>query len=134
MSETRWYHALNGKALGPVSETEMKALIKEGKVSAQSLIWKPEMDRWNEVEKVSPDWLKTEPEPVAVAAVVVASEKKAPDIRKTGKVVLESLVKGGKAGSGASVSKGGGMGAIPVGVKTEKLEEKKGLWGKIFKR
>jgi hypothetical protein len=136
MSETRWYHALNGKALGPVPESEMKALVKAGRIVANDLVWKPGMEIWEAVEKVSPDWLKPEPVQVPVA---IKLEKKVADAKKGGKAAptpAVAVVKGGPPQPAGAVGapKGAAKEGAPAGAKTDRPEEKKGLWGKLFKR
>lgn len=68
MSEESWYHASNGKATGPVTSDEIRRLVREKKLGAEDLIWKPGMELWQEIEKVNPEWTKIEePKPAAVA-------------------------------------------------------------------
>lgn len=52
-----WYVALNGKACGPYSENEVKALLLEKKVTKTTLVWCVGMKEWQTVES-TPDVLK----------------------------------------------------------------------------
>lgn len=52
------YHvAIEGKAAGPFSESELLRLISEGKVTKNSYVWRPGMPQWATAEN-SPDILK----------------------------------------------------------------------------
>lgn len=45
------YHAvLDDKAAGPFTEEELSRLIREGKVSKSTFIWRPGMTNWQRVE------------------------------------------------------------------------------------
>lgn len=43
----QWYYAADGEQAGPVEETELKNLLSEGKISADTLIWKEGMADWS---------------------------------------------------------------------------------------
>lgn len=45
-----WWYNLNGQQIGPVSNEEISKLIKEGKLSADSMIWKQGMNNWMPVK------------------------------------------------------------------------------------
>lgn len=55
MIETRWYHADEGRALGPVSELELKNLVRQGRVNPATLTWRPGQAWWEPLEKVKPE-------------------------------------------------------------------------------
>jgi hypothetical protein len=41
-----WWYVKNGKRLGPVSEEELHGLLIDGSLTANSLVWKKGMERW----------------------------------------------------------------------------------------
>lgn len=52
-----WYVAINGKACGPFSESEMKNLLLERKVTKGTLVWCSGMREWAAIEN-TPEALK----------------------------------------------------------------------------
>lgn len=42
----QWYYAEDGKQVGPVSEADFDALVRSGKIGAQTLVWKAGMANW----------------------------------------------------------------------------------------
>lgn len=76
-----WFYAKNGQQLGPVSSQEIESLIKDGTISADSLVWREGMAEWKPANEVltipaaseqptsSPD-----PEPAASQPEPAASE------------------------------------------------------------
>ena len=43
------YYAEGNQQVGPVSKAELKSLIKEKKLNAQTLVWQPGMENWQEL-------------------------------------------------------------------------------------
>jgi len=41
-----WYYAKNDEQMGPVEDRAMEHLVREGIVTAQTLVWKPGMKNW----------------------------------------------------------------------------------------
>lgn len=41
-----WYYAVGEQKVGPVSKTDLKALIQTKKIGAQTMIWRPGMTDW----------------------------------------------------------------------------------------
>lgn len=41
-----WYYSKNGKELGPVSATDLKAVVKSGQLSPADMVWKKGMPQW----------------------------------------------------------------------------------------
>ena len=52
-----WYVAVNEKASGPFSESEMKGLLLEKKVTKETLVWCAGMSEWQTAES-TPNILK----------------------------------------------------------------------------
>lgn len=48
---TIFYVALDGKQVGPLGESELSALIAQGKVAKDTLCWQPGMACWQPVEQ-----------------------------------------------------------------------------------
>jgi hypothetical protein len=47
-----WYYALNGQQKGPVEQSELERLIREGELSAASLVWREGMPQWRPCSEV----------------------------------------------------------------------------------
>lgn len=58
MEGIRWYHAEEGRAMGPVTEAQLSALLKAGKVTTESLIWNTNAAEWKPLGDVLPKLLK----------------------------------------------------------------------------
>jgi len=56
MANDQWYYAADGQRIGPVSETEIRALIDSGKITAETLVWKAPMENWVEARHVPQLW------------------------------------------------------------------------------
>jgi len=41
-----WYYVENGQQIGPVSEGDFDALLREGRVNAATVVWRPGMNDW----------------------------------------------------------------------------------------
>lgn len=46
------YVAINGSAVGPISEKDFSCLVSEHKVTKDSLVWMPGMPGWKPLEEV----------------------------------------------------------------------------------
>ncbi|HEY0038792.1 MAG TPA: RDD family protein [Longimicrobium sp.] len=57
---TGWYYALQGERVGPRSLDDVRALVANGVLDADALVWTPGMREWSRVGDVSilaPDWV-----------------------------------------------------------------------------
>src|SRR6476659_4486846 len=61
-----WYYAAEGRQAGPISQTELAALVQQGQVTMESLVWREGMANWQPLRDVR----SSIPE---LAAAVVAS-------------------------------------------------------------
>lgn len=144
MSVDSWYHTLNGKAVGPVSVEGMRGLVKEKKLTAQDLIWKSGMEKWQELGEVKSEWLKVEVEPVVEEVAVAKAQTAKVVLAAKGKpaggalpppaIVAQPAAKAGEVGKPVVAAK-----AKPVAKTVAKLEEevggeKKGLFKRWFKK
>ena len=41
-----WHYSLGGQAFGPINETELSELLKSGKITHDTLVWKTGMEQW----------------------------------------------------------------------------------------
>lgn len=48
-----WYYADSGRQVGPVTERDVERLVKEGKITANTLVWKQGMTDWQQYGKVT---------------------------------------------------------------------------------
>ncbi len=46
------YVSICGEAVGPLSQSEFSALVKEGKITKDTLAWLPGMLGWEQIEKI----------------------------------------------------------------------------------
>lgn len=63
---TGWYYALNGERVGPRSLEEVRALVANGVLDADSLVWTPGMREWARVGDfsiLSPTWVQPHSSP-----------------------------------------------------------------------
>lgn len=44
--EKKWYFVLDGKQVGPVADIALKSLLKQGKISAHTMVWCAGMNDW----------------------------------------------------------------------------------------
>ena len=47
-----YYVALEGKAVGPLNDSELSQLITQKKVDKNTLVWMPGMDVWQPIEQI----------------------------------------------------------------------------------
>lgn len=78
-SQMTWYFNNDGVADGPHDEAALRDLIKEGRITAQTLVWQPGTgsDLWQTVETLAPAWWVPKAEPVSAPAAV----KRGPETR-----------------------------------------------------
>jgi len=55
-----WYANIDGANQGPVDESTLKRWIVDGKVTADTMIWRPGMQDWISAETIRPDWFPPE--------------------------------------------------------------------------
>lgn len=79
---TGWYYALHGERVGPRSLEEVRALVANGVLDAESLVWTPGMREWARVGDfsiLSPTWVPPHSSPAPRAeAEWTAAEPAAP--------------------------------------------------------
>jgi hypothetical protein len=51
-----WYYDSEGTAEGPQDDEAMADLVEQGKISTETLVWQPDMERWTEVSALGPSW------------------------------------------------------------------------------
>ena len=49
-----YYYAINGQQNGPVSEEQLAALVAQGVVTGDTLVWREGMERWEPYAKIAP--------------------------------------------------------------------------------
>lgn len=52
-----WYYAEGDRQRGPISDQEFEDLVRNGRVHAETLIWKDGMDTWQPLKEVHPEGL-----------------------------------------------------------------------------
>ncbi len=55
-----WYANIDGANQGPVDESTLKRWIVDGKVTADTMIWRPGMQDWISAETIRSDWFPPE--------------------------------------------------------------------------
>lgn len=58
-----WYFNNDGAADGPYDDEAMAALVVQKRIQAQTLIWHPGIDVWQEIVALAPPWWKAPPTP-----------------------------------------------------------------------
>jgi len=56
----QWYANIDGANQGPADESTLKRWIVDGKVTADTMIWRPGMQDWVSAETIRPDWFPPE--------------------------------------------------------------------------
>lgn len=69
-----WYINNAGAAEGPKDDAAMAELVREKKLSLDSLVWHAGLDAWQTVAQISPAWLGVKAAPV-VEKKAVAGKK-----------------------------------------------------------
>ncbi len=49
----QWYYSKNGTQLGPVEESELRAKLGSGEISAADLVWRDGMSDWLAAARVA---------------------------------------------------------------------------------
>jgi hypothetical protein len=75
-----WYINNAGAAEGPKDDAAMAELVREKKLSMDSLIWHAGLDAWQTVAQLSPSWLGGKAKPVVEKKEAV--EKKESGVRR----------------------------------------------------
>jgi len=65
--EKIWYYAESGQQVGPYSENEMRSLLENGKISAETAVWKNGMGEWQPMGQISEFAQPSEAPPPPVA-------------------------------------------------------------------
>lgn len=47
-----FFAIIDGRQTGPMSESEMKVLVKNGSVSSSTLVWMPQLEQWTQAQFV----------------------------------------------------------------------------------
>jgi len=76
-----WYINNAGVAEGPKDDVAMAELVREKKLSLDSLVWHAGLEAWQTVAQISPPWLGGKVAP-AIEKKSAASEKTASGIRR----------------------------------------------------
>lgn len=50
-----WYYATEGRSQGPLTESSLKRLAREGVISAGTLVWHPGLEEWEPLAKLKPE-------------------------------------------------------------------------------
>ena len=50
-----WYYAEAGNQVGPLSEADFEQLVNTGKVSGETLVWRPGLKDWQPLKEVQPE-------------------------------------------------------------------------------
>jgi uncharacterized RDD family membrane protein YckC len=66
----KWYYALNGQQMGPVSDEELASLVTSGLVTDQTLVWREGMVNWQPYAEVK----STAPTPTAIPPAAPATQ------------------------------------------------------------
>jgi uncharacterized RDD family membrane protein YckC len=64
----QWYYAINGQRQGPVTDAEFQALVQNGTIAADTLVWRQGMSNWQPYSQVAPTLSAAAPVAAAVAA------------------------------------------------------------------
>ncbi len=49
-----WYYATEGRSNGPLTESSLKRLAREGEISGGTLVWHPGLEEWEPLAKLQP--------------------------------------------------------------------------------
>lgn len=63
-----WFYNNEGVADGPHDEEAMKAMIKEGRINARTLIWRSGLELWEEAGTLMAAWWQPQLKKIKVAA------------------------------------------------------------------
>jgi len=68
MSETQWHYAHNEERHGPVSVSELKALLKAGQLQPSDIVWQTGMAEWRPLSECMPELFRRTPSPTGQPA------------------------------------------------------------------
>lgn len=51
-SEAIWYYDLNGETRGPVSETDIKAMLRSRQIGGTTILWSESMSEWTPAKQI----------------------------------------------------------------------------------
>jgi uncharacterized RDD family membrane protein YckC len=70
-----WFYAENGQQRGPVSDSDLAALVENGSLKGETLLWHEGMPDWQPVNRVRPDLVAASGAPL-IGGVAVPEENK----------------------------------------------------------
>ncbi len=88
MSE--WYYSKNKQQMGPVSETEIRALVESKQIGPTDIVWKEGMSDWVPASTVFPE-TQSAPTPPPRTAVTGSSTKVKAAVSQVSRTVQEKL-------------------------------------------
>jgi hypothetical protein len=50
-----WYYDIEGRSNGPVTESSLKRMAREGEISVGTLLWHPGLEEWGTLAKLQPE-------------------------------------------------------------------------------
>ncbi len=68
-----WYYVENGQRLGPVGEAEFEEFVRQGRISADTLVWQQGMADWKSLREVRPQAAVDAPPVIPVPPVETAA-------------------------------------------------------------
>lgn len=95
-----WYINNAGAAEGPHDESAMAGLVREKKLSLDSLVWHAGLDAWQTVSQLSPAWWAGKPVPVVEKKKEPADKKDSGVRRLSGPKAPTSEAADEKTGGG----------------------------------
>ena len=72
-----WYYVENGQQAGPIDDAQLEALVRSGKIQANTLVWHEGMADWQPFHYVQPAGLRASP-PLAAPPPMAAPPTGAP--------------------------------------------------------
>lgn len=70
-----WFYSDNGQQKGPVSDMEFSAMVRDGRIKPESLVWREGLPDWQPVSLARPDLLAS-PETPRIQGVAVSERNK----------------------------------------------------------
>jgi uncharacterized RDD family membrane protein YckC len=79
---TEWYYAADNRQAGPVSEDQLRALMKSGQIRRNTLVWRAGLERWKKASQFDAfaDLFPATPPPAAIQPSVPVSQVTQPPI------------------------------------------------------
>ncbi len=53
-----WYYAIEGRSMGPVTESSLKRLARVGEINGGTLVWHPGLEEWESLARLQPEIAK----------------------------------------------------------------------------